>query len=93
MQFDPLKVKYLEIARKQGLIPKLDELILNEGIQKFASRKFKPTIKANNYVAYGAFHSRLLTKFIYFSPFSKVKDAILRRVRGEKGRELFEYYG
>jgi TnpA family transposase len=93
MQFNPLKVKYLEVARKQGLIPKLDELILNENIQKFASRRFKPIMRANNYMAYVAFHSRLLTKFIYFSPFSKFKDAILRRIRGEKGKELFKYYG
>jgi TnpA family transposase len=93
MQFNPLKVKYLEVAREQDLIPELNELILNESIQKFASRRFKPIMRANNYVAYAAFHSRLLTKFIYFSPFSKFKDAILRRIRGEKGKKLFEYYG
>jgi len=93
MQFDPGQVKYLEVARKQGLIPEPDELILNENIQKFASRKFEPKMRANNYVAYVAFHSKLLTKFIYFSPLSKLKDAILRRIRGEKGKELFKYYG
>lgn len=93
MKFDPRKVKYLEVARKQGLIPQMDELILNESIEKFTSREFKPTLRVNNYVAYVAFQSELLTKFIYFSRFSKVKDAILRRIRGEKGKELFEYYG
>lgn len=93
MQFDPRKVKYLGIAKKQDLIPELEEILLNESIQKFSSHKFKPVMRVNNYVAYAAFRSKLLTKFIYFSPFSKLKDAIVRRIRGEKGKELFKYYG
>jgi len=93
MKFDPRKVKYLEVARKQGLIPKLEELIVNDSIHKFCSRTFKPIMRLNNYVAYIAFNSRLLTAFVYFSPFSKVKDVVLRKIRGKKGKELFEYYG
>jgi uncharacterized protein (DUF362 family) len=85
MGIDPFSVKHQVVARKEGLFPSsLGQLVTNTDISVFCERRFRLERTPMNWVAFAAFHNRLLTKVIYDSRFADWAHLILYKIRRSK---------
>jgi uncharacterized protein (DUF362 family) len=68
MRIDPWSVKHHRVARREGMIPAgLDQVILNQPIERFQRRRFRVRRNVVNWASYAAFHSEMLTHLFYDS--------------------------
>ena len=82
MGIDPFTVKHQVVAWREGLFPtSMNGVAINTDIGVFCQRKFRLERTPMNWVAFAAFHSRLLTKVIYDCRFADWAHLILYRVR------------
>jgi len=82
MNFDMGKVKHFAVAQKMGMFPSsLDELILNDNIDKFSSRTFRLEKTLLNRMASIAFNSRLGTRLVYDSLCGNALHHVLYAIR------------
>jgi uncharacterized protein (DUF362 family) len=82
MGIDAFSVKHQVVAREEGLFPaSLRDVTVNADISVFCQRKFRLERTAMNWVAFAAFHNRLVTKVIYDSRFADWAHFVLYRMR------------
>ncbi len=96
MRIDPWTAKHLRLAREEGMMPaSLSEVVLNQPIEPFQRHPFRVQRNVVNWASYAAFHSELLTKFIYDSRVADLMHRTLYRVRRNRiaGRILYGHLG
>ena len=77
MQIPLKKIPHLKYAEDQGIIPKLNEIIINQSLHPFLKEKFVLRRKLTDYPGFLAFHNSFLAWLAYFSPLSNFLHKIL----------------
>jgi len=88
MQVPLEKVPHLRLAEKQGLIPPLGAVVLNQDLRPFLKQPFAHRLAPADYPGLIAFRSPLMAHLAYFSPLSGILHKLLYLVR-----EPFYDYG
>lgn len=92
MGIDPRRVEHKRLAIKAGMMPStLDGIALNQPIGAFKTHQFTLERTKLNYITLAAFHSRLLTWFIYDSVFAKPVHEALYLIRG-RPKDMTPYW-
>ena len=89
MNMDPWKVGHLRVAKREGMIPSFEEIMLNDDISNFNTHKFTLERDITDWVAFWAFKSRFLTELIFLSPIAPIKRKIARIFKKEYYRTPF----
>lgn len=77
MQIPLEEIPHLNYAKEQGIIPKLDEIIINQDLHPFLQEKFVLRRKCTDYPGFLSFHNSFLAWLAYFSPISKFLHKVL----------------
>jgi uncharacterized protein (DUF362 family) len=89
MDIDPYKVGHLRSAKKEGMLPSFNEIVLNDDISKFNTHKFTIERDITDWVAYCTFKSRLATELVFLSPITPIKRKIAKIFKKEYYRTPF----
>jgi uncharacterized protein (DUF362 family) len=82
MQIDPMRAKHLALARTEGLFPaSLRDVTVNQPLEHFRAHRFRLERSIVNWVALGAFNSRMVTTLLYDSTFADYAHKALYSVR------------
>lgn len=84
MGVDPNKIPYLAAAKREGILPSsLDEISINNDLQKFITQKFCLKRTFWNWLALAAFNNYFLTKLVYDSFMAGPIHKVLYAIRGK----------
>lgn len=71
------KIPHLKYAKELGLVPEVDEIIVNQDIRPFLREKFYLRREWTDYPGFLAFHNPLLAYLAYFSPLAETLHRVL----------------
>ena len=92
MDVNPADVVYMPIAKNRSKGAKsMDEIELNDDIQKYKNHKFSFQRDPVDYLATLGFHSKWITWIVYLSPLKKLMHSFIGLLRGGS-RQVEAYY-
>jgi len=82
MNIDADRIKHFIVAREEGMFPSsLNEIVLNDSIDKFSNRVFRLEKTLLNRISAIAFNSYIGTKIVYDSPLANPMHQVLYAIR------------
>ncbi len=83
MGIDPRSIPHLRLAMAEAMMPATSEsLVTNDGIGAFIGPAFKLKRTWFQWLTLGIFHSRVITRVLYDSPFARPAHELLYLFRG-----------
>ena len=81
MNMNPAHVGHLALASHEGLISRSSDIAFNDMPQRFAHVDFRMTRGLRSWAAYIFSKSTLMTRLVYLSPLSILKDQVVKIIR------------